>query len=188
MISDLSGAFTSERVKRKDAETINKMIRPILKKFSKGYAMAGSYRRGHKDMGDIDFIMIDANLTEIISALMSKGLMFRIARHGEQTATVIMKNKNKEVQVEFSTVKAASFGAALLHSTGSALFNMQMRIVAKNKGYLLNQHGLYLLATRKRVAGKTEEQVFNTLGYKLIPPTERDKEFFKIKDSYKIKQ
>jgi DNA polymerase (family 10) len=186
MIPDTAGAFTSERIKRADAEAINKAIRSILNKFSKGYAMAGSYRRGHNDMGDIDFILIDANITSIISALMEKGLMFRIARHGESVATVIMKNKNRECQVEFNSTKAASFGAALLHSTGPFNFNIELRTYAKVKNWLLNQHGLYLLATNKRVAGKTEEQIFNVLGYKFIPPLDRDNGFWRIKDKYRL--
>ena len=47
-------------------------------------------------------------------------------------------------RVDFLAVPYAEQGAATLYFTGSALFNRSMRLLARKKGWRLNQHGLFV--------------------------------------------
>lgn len=49
---------------------------------------------------------------------------------------------------------------ALLYYTGSGFFNNEMRIIAKEKGFSLNEHSLTRRDTGEQVKVKSEEEVF----------------------------
>jgi DNA polymerase (family 10) len=46
-----------------------------------------------------------------------------------------------------------------------------LRVVAKKKGFKLSQHGLF--KGKKRIAGKTEEEIYHALGREWKRPEER---------------
>ena len=64
----------------------------------------------------------------------------------------------------------------LLYSTGSQSFNIRMRSIAKKKGFLLNQNGLYERKTMKLLSGKAsgEKFFFNKLDMEYINPIDRN--------------
>lgn len=68
--------------------------------------------------------------------------------------------------------REASFGSALLYFTGSKETNITMRKIAIRKGLKLNEYGVY--RGEERVAGKTEEEVFRSLGMQYIEPELRE--------------
>lgn len=74
----------------------------------------------------------------------------------------------------------AEYEIALLYATGSGIFNIRMRFVAKKKGYLLNQHGLYKVSKvgeevkLTNTGVKTQEEVFEKLGMKYREPSRRN--------------
>ena len=49
-----------------------------------------------------------------------------------------------------------------------------MRIVAKKKGYKLNEYGMESILDHSMVKCNTEEEIYEYLGMKYLTPTERD--------------
>jgi DNA polymerase (family 10) len=62
----------------------------------------------------------------------------------------------------------------LQYFTGSKEHNVALRTVAVKQGLTLNEYGLFSLEGNQRVAGETEEEVYNRLGYAWIPPELRE--------------
>ena len=63
---------------------------------------------------------------------------------------------------------------ALLHHTGSHRYNIRIRAHAKNRGWRLNQYGLFIAETARRVRGSrqltTEGDLARFLGVTPRPP------------------
>ena len=134
------------------------------------YAFCGSYRRGAKELGDID-IIIDGNDGELwdpvheVFNLNTKEVLWS----GQSKLAVVVHN----FQIDIRNIPANCWGAGLLMATGPVGFNVNMRAIAKKKGMLLNEYGLYVRADHRRLAGKTEEEVFRFLGMRYVVPEER---------------
>ncbi|HET7116003.1 MAG TPA: hypothetical protein VFI29_05910, partial [Hanamia sp.] len=65
------------------------------------------------------------------------------------------------------------YGAALLYFTGSKEHIIKLRTMAKERGYKINEYGIFDSATGKRLAGQTEEEMYHFLNLKYIPPENR---------------
>lgn len=65
-----------------------------------------------------------------------------------------------------------SFGAALQYFTGNKDHNILLRKIAQKKSWKLNEYGIF--RGEKRIAGKTEEEVYEKLGLQWIPPELRE--------------
>jgi DNA polymerase (family 10) len=76
------------------------------------------------------------------------------------------------MQADLRLVPGESFGSALLYFTGSRDHNLRMRRRAQERGFKLNEYGLF--RGRKRVAGTSEKEVLAALGLPLIPPELRE--------------
>src|SRR5207237_3783956 len=77
-------------------------------------------------------------------------------------------------QVDVRLLPPESFGAAMQYFTGSKSHNVTLRQRALKMGFTLNEYGLTTLKGEKRVAGKTEEEIYAKLGLDLIPPEMRE--------------
>ena len=69
----------------------------------------------------------------------------------------------------------SDYGAQLMTRTGPKGSNMGNRVIAKKKGFKLNQYGLFDRKTGKKLAGKTEESIYDALGKPYKVPEERGK-------------
>jgi DNA polymerase (family 10) len=69
-------------------------------------------------------------------------------------------------------VPPESYGAALVYFTGSKAHNIELRRIAIEKGWSLNEYGL--TEGEKVIAGRTEEEVYRALGMDWIPPELRE--------------
>src|SRR3989441_10953663 len=67
-----------------------------------------------------------------------------------------------------------NFGAALLSFTGTTEHNVALRGRANEMGYTLNEYALATLKGEKRVAGRTEEEIYSKLKLNFIPPELRE--------------
>ena len=65
-------------------------------------------------------------------------------------------------------VPQESYGAALIAWTGDKAHNIHLRTIAKKKGFMLDDFGLF--KKTKSVAGATEASVYTKLGMAFIPP------------------
>jgi DNA polymerase (family 10) len=96
-----------------------------------------------------------------------------------QTAKVVSKGHTKSsivtrdgVQVDLRTVPLESFGAASHYFTGSKAHNIRIRSLGADRGMKINEYGVF--EEEKRVAGKTEEEVFKSVNLPYIPPELRE--------------
>jgi len=86
-------------------------------------------------------------------------------------------------RLELRVYPAENFAFALLHFTGSDIFERSLRLHAKNKGYLLNDRGIFPQTEIERVPSKSllhiedycdESKIFEFLGLPYKSPSERD--------------
>src|SRR5207237_7009183 len=76
------------------------------------------------------------------------------------------------LQVDLRVVPEASYGAALVYFTGSKEHCIQLRRRALDRGLKINEYGVF--RGKKRVAGRTEEEVYQAVGLPWIPPELRE--------------
>jgi DNA polymerase (family 10) len=91
--------------------------------------------------------------------------------HGENKVSFTLENG---LQVDVRLLEKENFGAALLYFTGSKEHNVALRGRANEMGYTLNEYELATLKGEKRVAGRTEEEIYGKLKMEFIPPELRE--------------
>ncbi len=145
------------------ADKIVAWISPYCKRIM----IVGSIRRKEKNPIDIDIVLIPKNeeSKDKIENLMEKKGSRVLG--GEKKAYF----KIQGVEVELYYTVPEEWGAALLAYSSKVGSGIGLRVVAKRKGFKLNQHGLW--KGNKRVAGKTEEEIYNALGRSYKEPEER---------------
>lgn len=179
----LAGAYTEDRLTREQAKALAVQLRPLIRRHCLTFQLAGSFRRGKTDIGDLDFVVVNCDMQGLLAALTEVHKAVK-ARAGKDVMSVVMPFQRKRIQVEFVNVEPRSIGSGLLHSTGGADFNKGLRSFAKSKGMLLSQHGLFRADNHQFLAGKTEEDVFKKLGFEFVPPKERGSSFLTLKAKY----
>lgn len=161
-----------KRHEREEVEKIAHELLPLLQalKGCKGVEVAGSYRRKSPTVGDMDILVtgkVDPKTAERVITQHFKKMT--LLGSGDTKISFVIFPNNLQVDIRF--LPEESYGAALLYFTGNKDFNVKMRRIAIQKGYLLNEYGLY--EKGELVAGKTEEEVFEKLGMTYVPPEER---------------
>jgi DNA polymerase (family 10) len=138
---------------------------------------AGSLRRGRETVGDLD-VLVTGKLSqrvELREAVIDKILAFpgilEVLVRGENKVSFKMRSG---MQVDVRLLPPESFGAAMQYFTGSKNHNVSLRQRALKMGYTLSEYGLDRLSDGARVAGKTEEEIYETLGLDYIPPELRE--------------
>lgn len=182
-------AITLADLKYKPARVIPReviaLLESELRKVWKGikFEVAGSYRRGKTTSGDVDIVAIGdwADLSQRIK----KSRLVRVSPPFEQGPQIVgamfavacpkkYRTDKKYIVIKgdifFTNEKEFMF--ALLFATGSGMFNVRMRALAKRRGYLLNQHGLF--RNGRRVPVKDEKALFRLLGMRYRKPNERE--------------
>ena len=133
-------------------------------------APAGSLRRGRADIGDCDVLVATDDPIPVMEAFVKMPGVTQVLAKGDTKASVFTGG----LQVDLRAVPVESWGAALQYFTGSKAHNIKLRELAIKKGYKLNEYGLFKMDTDEKVAGRTEEEIYNALGLPWIPPTMRE--------------
>jgi DNA polymerase (family X) len=135
--------------------------------------IAGSLRRGAETIGDID-LLCECDLGErIVKAFVSHGAVKRVLADGSTKGSVTVDSvQGREIQIDLRVVPGESFGAALQYFTGSKEHNVRLRELAIKKKLRLNEYGLY--QNEDRIAGETEESIYESLGLPPIPAELRE--------------
>ena len=165
----------SKRMLLKDAEKIgNQMLNEIIKIPGVQKAdLAGSLRRKKETVGDIDIVILaePKNRKKIVSRLIAMPQVEKVLAKGITKASVVLHTG--KIQVDIRLVHDYEYGAAMLYFTGSKEHNIKLRIIAKQRGYKINEYGIFDAITNKRLAGKTEEEMYRFLNVRYIPPEQR---------------
>ncbi len=132
-------------------------------------AVAGSYRRRRETIGDLDVLVTSDNGAQAMDYFVRYGEVAAVISQGETRATVKLRGG---LQVDLRAVEPAAYGAALQYFTGSKAHNVELRKIAQEQGYKLNEYGLF--KGTRRVAGRTEEEIYAKLGLDWMPPELRE--------------
>jgi len=156
-------------LKKKRGEIVvklaNKIIR-VLRPYCRKIEIAGSIRRKEKNPEDIDIVLIPKSREKAEEVMLKLG---RRLQGGEHEST----RRIEGIKAELYYTTFEEWGASLLaysSKTGSAI---GLRVVARMKGFKLNSHGLFNRKTGKRIAGKTEHEIYKALGRTYKEPWER---------------
>lgn len=141
-------------------------------------SVAGSLRRMKPIVNDIDIIAsvkADKSTKEnkehgILLKFTKSEQVKRVISIGDTKATVILKNG---IQADMRVVKSEEYYTALQYFTGSKEHNVQLRAIAKEKGFLLSEYGLKYRDTDERVEINSEEEIYEKLGLQYPEPTKR---------------
>ncbi|QEC69189.1 hypothetical protein FRZ67_18420 [Panacibacter ginsenosidivorans] len=164
-----------KRILLKDAERIGNEIVNEIKKMPgvQKAELAGSLRRKKETIGDIDIVILaeSKDRKKIVNRIIKLPQVAKVLVKGSTKASVILNYEN--VQVDIRLVNDYEYGAAMLYFTGSKEHNIKLRMIAKQKGFKINEYGLYDAISGKRLAGSTEEEMYHFLNLKYIPPEQR---------------
>jgi DNA polymerase (family 10) len=160
------GKFITTRKGKFVLDLSGKIVRN-LKPHCKKIEVVGSIRRKEKNPVDIDIVLIPKGKEkkEIIEkSLRKKGKFLQGGEHKSRW-------RIEGVNVELYYTIEDSWGATLLAYSSKFGAGIGLRVVARRKGFKLNQYGLF--KGKKKIAGRTEEQIYHALGRKWKAPEER---------------
>ncbi|MEO0260081.1 MAG: hypothetical protein ABIM77_05000 [candidate division WOR-3 bacterium] len=152
-------AKIKERISLSECEEIVKKIEEIFKKENIEFGIYGSYIRKEETIGDVDILVNEKDYERAKNILKKFDFYERIEIYS-------LPEEYKDSWESFS-----------LYLIGSGKFNVWLRGIAKRKGFLLNQYGLYKRDKWEIVARK-EKEIFEILGIEFIP-YEKRKEIYK---------
>jgi DNA polymerase (family 10) len=138
----------------------------------------GSVRRGCETCGDIDILAIAPSTAlgasgdiSPMELLIQYPNVERVLGQGDTKSSVRLAGG---YQADLRLVPPESRGAAMQYFTGSKAHNIVLRDRAIQRGFKLNEYGLFRVDDDVRVAGETEESIYETLGMAWIEPELRE--------------
>jgi DNA polymerase (family 10) len=131
--------------------------------------VAGSYRRRKETVGDLDILVTCEHGGPVMDRFTSYEEVDRVISKGDTRSSVSLRSG---IQVDLRVLADESYGAAMHYFTGSKAHNVAVRQIAQKKKLKINEYGVF--KGNKRVAGKTEEEVFEQVGLPYIEPELRE--------------
>ncbi|WP_126661619.1 DNA polymerase/3'-5' exonuclease PolX [Haloterrigena salifodinae] len=142
--------------------------------------VAGSIRRWRETIGDVDALVATEDGEAVIEAFVDWDSVDSEIESGPEKASV----RVGEIRVDLRVVVPEEFGSALQYFTGSKDHNVTLRNYAIDRGMKLNEYGAFDVSdvedheagqrVGERVAGETEEGMYEALGLPWIPPELRE--------------
>ncbi|MCC7125126.1 MAG: DNA polymerase/3'-5' exonuclease PolX [Acidobacteria bacterium] len=130
----------------------------------------GSLRRGAETCGDVDMLAIAPDRS-ILDVFVTFPQVERVLGNGETKASVLLAGG---LQADLRVVEPQERGAAQQYFTGSKAHNIVLRDRALERGWRLNEYGLFKADDMSPIAGETEEGIYEALGMAWIPPELRE--------------
>ena len=130
---------------------------------------AGSLRRMKETVRDIDILVSSKEPEKVMDVFTSLDGVKDVLAKGPAKSSI---RTNDNIQVDVRVMDDESYGAALMYFTGSKEHNIKLRQIAIKKGLKLNEYGIF--KDEKRIAGKTEEEMYRALGLSYIEPELRE--------------
>ena len=182
-----------QRIPRAEIEDFQRLITPVFESTTppgSRFEIAGSYRRGAPDSGDIDIVVTNDSPGE--RAATFDGFVAGLRESGIIKHVLAMKSSGAQkclalAQVPGSTMMRRldvfwappdQYAFALLHYTGSKDFNTMQRQRALDMGYTMNEKGIHRM--KNKVKGEhapgefpDEQSIFKFLKLKYVAPEDR---------------
>lgn len=131
----------------------------------------GSFRRMKETLGDIDYLVVSDAPEVIMDYFASMPEVDQVVGKGPSKTFVKLNNG---MDADLLVVPEESFGSALQYFTGSKEHDVALRKIAISKGLRLNEWGVYDDNNNRLIASSKEEEVYDILGLKWIPPEMRE--------------
>ena len=151
-----------------EAEGVYQQLALYFEAQKTSVSLAGSLRRGKTVIGDLDILSTNKAAGEVLARYPE---LEQVVESGPKRVSVKLK---MGTQVDVRIFEEDEYGAAMMYFTGSKDHNVAMRNLAIEKGWKLNEYGLFETKSNTRLAGETEEEVFTKLGLQYIPPELRE--------------
>ena len=149
------------------AERLSACIREV--KGVEQVTAAGSLRRGRETIGDLDLLVTGRRLEKVADHLLKYPEVADVLANGDDKVSFRLSTG---MQVDVRLLPPESYGAALMYFTGSKEHNVALRARAQRSGLKLSEYALF--KGERAVAGRTEEEVYKTLGLPWIAPELRE--------------
>jgi len=153
-----------------DLQRAEKIASEVIKRLSpycQRIEVAGSIRRRKEWVNDVDLVLIPLDLWNLHHEIMGLG---QVRMSGNKIMRVMVGNT--QIDLYFATEE--TWATLLLIRTGSKENNIRLASLAKKRGWHLAASGDGLFdETGERIAGDTEESIFEALGLPFQRPEER---------------
>jgi len=177
-----------KRTSRPRLDEVEQLIAGLLQHMkaapgAKRVEVAGSVRRRRETIGDVDLLVqAEGDGTPVVEHFLTFAGASRSEAAGPTKGSMVL---GSGLQIDLRVVPKKSFGAALVYFTGSKDHNVAIRTRAVRDGLRVNEWGVYRVpedadpdtlgpTDGKRLAGDTEESVYEALGLAWIPPEIRE--------------
>lgn len=160
-----------KRIKLSEAEQRAKPLLAYLKKTKgvKEVIVAGSFRRRKESIGDLDILVTCQKGSNVMDRFIDYEDVRKVLSKGDTRSSVVLRS---DLQVDLRVLPQVSYGAALHYFTGSKSHNIAIRRLAVKKRLKINEYGVF--KNEKRIAGKTEKALYDTVGLAFIEPELRE--------------
>ncbi|MHC4936287.1 MAG: DNA polymerase/3'-5' exonuclease PolX [Planctomycetota bacterium] len=138
-------------------------------------AIAGSLRRRRETIGDVDILVAAEDGEPARAAFLGSPGIESVAAEGRKKCRVV---SSEGIGVDLRIVAPIEFPAALHYFTGSKEHNTRLRQLAKDRGWKLNEYGLWRVADGdaedERIETADEDAIFRALDLAPVPPELRE--------------
>jgi DNA polymerase (family X) len=132
---------------------------------------AGSVRRRRETFRDLDIIATATDAAALIDAFTGFDWVAEVAAKGGTKATVV---SHDGLRFDLRVVPPECYGNLLQHFTGSKNHNVAMREEAQRRGLSISEYGITEAASGDVHTFRTEEELYEWLGYQFVPPELRE--------------
>jgi DNA polymerase (family 10) len=145
--------------------------------------VAGSLRRRRETVGDVDLLALcDSDGEAVIRHFVAFPGAERVEAAGGTKGNIVLRSG---LSIDLRVIPRESFGAALQYFTGSKDHNVAIRMRAVRDGFRVNEWGVFRIPEDvdpedvgkedgDRLAGETEEGVYEALGMEWVSPEMRE--------------
>lgn len=144
-----------QRIPREEVAEVEQIVNEILPELDPKLraTICGSYRRGKATCGDIDMLLTHPDYTQehktpsffrkLVEKLRSKGVITHDINFGQVKYNGVCRLPKAESlhrRIDILWIPYDQYFFGLLYFTGSGFFNIQMRRIALEKGFTLNEY------------------------------------------------
>lgn len=149
-------------------------IRPLVEKLratpgAEQVDVAGSFRRRRETLGDVDILVASSHASAVADAFFGYDDVKQVLARGKTKCSVVLRSG---LQVDLRIVPRSSYGAALHYFTGSKPHNIAVRLLGVKRHLKINEYGIF--RGTRQIGGRTEPEVFKSVGIPWIPPELRE--------------
>jgi DNA polymerase (family 10) len=131
--------------------------------------VAGSVRRRRETIGDLDVLVASRKPAVVADRFVAYPDVASVVAHGDTKCAMTLRSG---LQVDLRIVTPGAFGAALAYFTGSKDHSIAIRTLGSRRELKINEYGVF--RGEKRIGGRTEEEVYASVGLPWIPPELRE--------------